>query len=793
MKVVRLPEKNPNKSCKYREIKKMKGRGGKSSYLKQAEGYDPESAIREVQDRIDAEGRKVSFFKKPIFYLGLLALAFAGGVAAVYYQDQKSTENSIDGCINGLSKGNRDKETQEMCRTAAAAGNMRAVAGLAAIYVSAGRNDLAFPYLKTCASDNNGDCQYLLSAIYRDGISGILDANQLLASQLLVKAEENGSHLAAYTLFKAYDEGSAEYLIKKNRKEASRHLRKAAEMGNPAALYQVSLNYRNGEYGFVEDFEKSVDNLKEAADKGYSEAIGQYALFLLETDNYEAAEGYLKKGEALREPLSCSLAAQMYRNGTMELALEEPAKTERLIELFSIGAEADNAMAIRNLIEIYHDLEDSGNYIKWIRRALGMNMAEANGYMGQALEEGFVIEAPQPATDQTAVIIHQILENNPDLETAVQYYRRGAAQHDNRSYNRLLQIYQRPEFKNKLNSDFFSLSKNYAEVEPEHGLEMLAYCHNYGIGTPVNEKAAHDLLAEKIANFGDLKLAVNVTRKLLTGTSKTDVPVSRNPKAAPRFATMLLDMGDTGKAEYLKIWQDMLNSPKQEDRLAVLNIVNSIPDEYQTAMSDDDSYLFLKLKTNLLYQKPSGAALEKMKQTADMLLLREHHDTEIFYADMAYDGKGFFSKPDYDTALAWYEAGIKDNDKPDGTVLFRIGNIYSDKASRKNYAKGLDYLKRALSDERDLAMDLIISRYIQDDKNKEAVSLLTDTEKYYYLKLAEMTGRNTKQTNIASEKIKKKLNEDEISETEQKVYEEMVRRKALEKQRKAAGENNRTN
>ena len=78
---------------------------------------------------------------------------------------------------------------------------------------------------------------------------------------------------------------------------------------------------------------------------------------------------------------------------------------------------------------------------------------------------------------------------------------------------------------------------------------------------------------------------------------------------------------------------------------------------------------------------------------------------------------------------------------------------------------------------------MIISKYILAPKNTRATAILSNTEKYYYLKLAETIGRAGKQTAAAEQKIKKELKAEEISATEQSVYEEMVRRKALENSR----------
>ncbi len=761
---------------------------GKNSYLKGAAGYDPDVAIKEAQERIDAETGRVSFFRRPIFIICVLALLAAGTVGGIYYLDQENIKLSVTRCDNALSEGDLGNEAIENCKIASAEGNMRATAGLAALYVSKGRNDLAYPYLKECSNHNNENCQYLLSNIFRDGISGIMEPNTLLASQLLEKAAANGSSIATYTLYKAYSEGSTVYLIKKDREKAVHFLRSAAETGHPAALYIMSQNYRTGEYGFTEDFDKSVHYLKLSADRGYPEAIGKYALHMLETDRYDEATEYLKRGEKINEPLSCTLIAQMYRDGRIELDGDEYEKIERIIQLFTLGAEKENPLAIRNLIEIYRETDDSENYLKWIKKALDLNMPEAYGYMGEALEDEYTIAQPLAPSDQIDETIHEILKDQPNLEAAIQYYRRGAAQHDNKSFHHLMKILQRPEFKNRINNEFFSLAKIFAEENPEYGLEMLAYCHNRGIGTPVNEKAAHDLLAQKISSYEDIALASSVIRKLLTGKAPQDPPVSKNPKAAGKFATLLLDIQNGGKEEYFKIWKDMLDSKNAEDHQAVLNIVNDIPAKYQNEMSENDDYLFLKLKTNILYQKNTRESLVKMKEIADMLLLRENPDAEMLYAGLAYSGTVFFSKPDYETAAMWYEEAMNHIEKPDPSMLFRMGSIYADKAAEKNYPKGLDYLKKALHEERDLALDLIISRYILDKNQSGREDLLTPAEKYYYLKLAEMIGHQNKQTAAFMAKLKKELKEEEILETEQKVYEEMVRRKAMENQRKTSNE-----
>jgi TPR repeat protein len=761
---------------------------GKNTYLKGAAGYDPEVAIKEAQERIDAESRKVSFFRSSIFITGVISLIAVGAVGGIFYLDQENIKNSISRCNDALARGNISEEETELCRMASNEGNDRATEGLAALYVSQGRNDLAYPYLKQCSENSNENCQYLLSNIFRDGVNGIIEPNNLLAAQLLEKASANGSSIASFTLYKAFNEGSTAYLIKKDKKKANQYLRMAGELGHPAALYLISENYKTGEYGFTEDYDKSIHYLKLSADRGFPEAIGKYALHMLETDREDLAVEYLRKGEQIGEPLSCTLIAQMYRDGRIEFKGDEYEKSAYLINLFSHGAEEGNPMAIRNLIEIYRELDDSENYIKWIKKALVLNIPEAYGYMGEAIEEEYTIVQPLPPSDQVDEAIHQILADRPNLEAAIQYYRRGTAQHDNKSFQHLLKILRSPEFNGKINNEFFNLAKIFAEENPEYGLEMLAYCHMKGIGTPVNEKAAHDLLAQKITTYEDISLASSVIRKLLTGSAPKDPPVVKNPKAAPRFAALLLDMHENGKEEYLKIWKDILGSNNQDHQQALLNIVNGIPQKYQDMLNEDDEFLFLRLKTNILHQKQTKESLAKLRNTADMLLLRENHEAEMLYANLAYSGTVFFSKPDYATAVRWYEEAIEHIPNPDPTVLFRMGSIYADRGEVKDYARGLDYLKRALHEERDLALDLIINRYILDRNLTGREKLLTPSEKYYYLKLAEMIGHQTRQTSAFAGKLTKELNDDEVLKAEQQVYEEMVRRKALENQRKTSKE-----
>ncbi len=768
---------------------KTSAKAGKNSYLRRKDDCDPDSAIRDAQARIDAEGSRTPFFRSPFFMVALAVATTAGVVGGLYWLDQRNTEYAISSCHEALDRMETGEAVLEHCRTAAAEGDQRSVEGLAAIWTGSGRSDLAFPHLKKCSEWNNAGCQFLLSGIYRDGIPGILDANPVTSQQLLLKSSGNGSPEASFAAYRAFLTGSEAYLLQEDQEKALEYLKKAADLGHPEALFLVSRYHRTGENGFPENYTRSTELLKESADRGYPEALGQYGLLLLEGDNDEKAVKYLKLGEEAGDPLSCTLMAEMYRSGKAVLPGESHEKTARIIELLKIGAESGNPMAIRSLIEIYREEEDSESYIHWIRRGLYMNLPEAYGYMGEALEDEYAIEAPLEATDQVGATIHEILQSQPGLETAVQYYRRGAAHQDTRSYGRLLKIYGRKEFAGKLNSEIFSLAQEYADLDPQKGLEILADCHARGIGTAADQKAALDLLARKITSYQDLPLAADTLRRLLTGTGGSRVSgIRRDPRFAPRFAALLLDLGAKGREEYLSLWREILNSGDADSRLALVSVINGIPPEHQEALSEDDSYLYLKLRTNLSAPKITRENLEAMRQTADMLLLREHLDTELFYADMAYSGTMLFAKPDYQTALRWYEEALPRMDHPDGTLLYRLGLICTEKApeDQRDYQKGLEYFRAALKEDRDLALDMIISKYILAPKNTRATAILSNTEKYYYLKLAETIGRAGKQTTAAEQKIKKELKAEEISATEQSVYEEMVRRKALENSRRVA-------
>ncbi len=780
---------NQSNSAKHAGYNSNSSENRKSKYLRGNLDYDPNDSIRDAQERIDAEIRKTPFYRKPFFVIFAIGAIAAGSVATAFYLDSRNNEFAIASCDMALSKGNTSDEALEQCQLAASLGDKRAIAGLSGIYVSNNRNDLALPYLRQCADDNNANCQYLLSNVYKDGINGILSSSPQMAFQYLHKSAENDSPLACYNLYKAYESGSAEYMIKENQEESIKYLKKAAEQGHPTALYLVSQNYRKGSAGFPEDFDLSISYLKKAADLGHPEALGQYGRYLLETDNYEQASAYLKKGEELRDPLSCTLIANMYQNGQVPIKGDKMTVLSHIIHLYTIGAEHDNPLAIRKLIEIYHEQEDSESYLRWIRKALGMNIPEANSYMGEALQQGYTIEAPLEPSDQIGQIIHQVIGDKPNLETAVQYYRRGVAVHDNKSYMPLLQIYLRPEFKGQLNSEIFKLAQNFAEEEPEHGLQMLAYCYSNGIGTAVNDQKTVDLLIQKITNYGDLKFTIDATRKMLTGEGPKQIPVNKNPKLASKLAVLLLDMDEQGKEEYLKICNDLINSTKSEDRGLVIHLLNNLPDQYQEKLAENSDFLLLKVKSNLAFQKNTPATLQKISNIMDQLLIREHTDAESYYADMAYDGKGLFTKPDYETALKWYEEVLPKLAKPDGTILFRMGNLYVDKISDKDYVKGLDYLQRALKEDRDLALDLIITKYVlnQPDSLK---ARLSNEQQYYYLKLAEMLNRQNKKTTAAMKRIQKDLTEEQISQADQMVYEEMVRRKALENSRKSNKEKN---
>ncbi len=752
--------------------------GNKASPLAKAAKFDPNSAIQDAQARFDAEDTETRWFRRPFLITALVSLIAAGGVISYYFIDRGMINRSIENCHSQLNNLNTSDQTIEECTIAAKEGDKKALVGLAGIYVAKDRKDIAYPYLRKCAEDNNSLCEYFLSSIYRDGINGLIQPDTDKFILWLGRAAEHGSVHANFSLYQIYINGDKNLGIKENPHYADEFLRNAAELGHAFSLYQMSENYRLEAPGYQSDYDKELDYLRRAADQGYPEAQGKYSLYLLENDKISEASSYLEKGAAAEDPLSSVLLAGLYRDGSVKSDDDPNVTKDKILNLYLKGAEVGNETAIEALIDIYHNEDDSYSYTHWLKIALERNMPIAFGKMGQAIEEEYVIEKPDMPSDNDGITIHEILKNNPTLEAAVQYYRRGIARHDNFSYRRLLEIYKQPEFKGKLNKSFFELAKDYAEVEPEYGLEYLAFCYVYGIGTSKNEAKAAELLAQRVANYADIPLALELIRQYFTGTgSRYDF--KRDIKQAVHFADLMIEVNsEKGITEYLKFVEEIDNN-KLIDKNQLSNFLLGLSEESKFKLKDNLEYQFDVLKASTNQRNIKAEALADMRSAADSLVDQGYTPAIMLYADMALTGKVMFKAPDIRKARDLYELVVQTEGDEVGDACGKLAEIYGLKLERKerDWAKSLQFAKEAVDRRYDPALKFILTNFVYD-QSKDKKDMLHITEKFYYLKLAEMLQLLDRQGKFNLDKISKELNEQQLAQTDQMVFEEMAARRA---------------
>ncbi|MGN1356464.1 MAG: hypothetical protein ACI4VX_02100 [Succinivibrionaceae bacterium] len=748
-----------------------------SSPLDKAARFDPDSAIQDAQARIDAEDTVIHWYRRPFFITALVSVFAVGTVAGYYMLDQYNIRQTVESCLFHLKKLDTGDQTVEECTVAAREGNKYAVAGLAGIYVARDRKAQAYPYLKQCAQENNYRCEYYLSGIYLEGMNGLIqpDINKYL--YWLDRAASHGSMQANFTLYQLYTSGSGDLKLKKNPDRADEYLQNAADLNHPVALFKMSENYREGKAGYETDYRKSLEYLKKSADQGYPEALGRYGHYLLQNNNLQEAGTYLEKGAAAGDPLSSTLLAGLYQNGSFNISDNDLPLQDKIGTLYITGAEAGNEDAITSLIDLYHDTEDSFSHNHWLKIALDRNIPRAFSQMGRALEEGYIIQEPDMPVDNEGLIVHKVLKEQPILETAVQYYRRGISRQDPASYRRLLEIFADPRFNGKLDKFRFKLAEEYAELDPQNGLEVLADCYFSGIGVSRNEDKSTELLVKKITDYGDVTLASALTRQYLTGKG-SKYNFKKNVKKACYFADLLLETGEEGVKVYLKL-ADELRLDKKSEHEVISDFLLGISSRTREMLQDNLEYQYeiLSLGSRKKNLKPQEEEL--VRKSAEILVNRGYMKAVMLYASLAEKGKVPFSAPDHKKATELYKLAVSQEGPEAGQACGALAVIYGEKLDKKDrdFKQSLQYARAAVDRRYDPALKFLLTHFVYDTQNKNR-DLLLPEEKYYYLKLAEMLEIIDRQGKGILTKIQGQLDEQQRIQSDQMVYEEMAARKA---------------
>jgi len=202
-------------------------------------------------------------------------------------------------------------------------------------------------------------------------------------AELRMKAE-TGDVIAQVYLGWMYENGN---FVVKDRSEAMKCYRKAAEQGYANAQYRLGRMY-DGAAGLTDDSE-AVKWYRMAADQGY--AIAQVNLGRmyhvgagLKRDRSEAMKWYLKAADQ-EFGLASLYISEMYRNG--DGVTEDKSKAMKWSLKMDGDTRADGTRVTPSLmirIGCYGVMKDSPEAVKWIRKAAEQGYASAQydfGYM----------------------------------------------------------------------------------------------------------------------------------------------------------------------------------------------------------------------------------------------------------------------------------------------------------------------------------------------------------------------------------------------------------------------------
>ena len=125
----------------------------------------------------------------------------------------------------------------------------------------------AFRELRPLAERGNGEAQYNLGIMYRNG-RGVPQDNAKAVGWFR-KAAEQGVALAQYFLGVMYDNGEG---VSQNYATAVKWYRKAAEQGYAGAQFDLGVMYNNGE-GVLQDYAEAARWYRKAVEQGYGRAL----------------------------------------------------------------------------------------------------------------------------------------------------------------------------------------------------------------------------------------------------------------------------------------------------------------------------------------------------------------------------------------------------------------------------------------------------------------------------------------------------------------------------------------
>lgn len=217
--------------------------------------------------------------------------------------------------------------------------------------------------------------RFILFIISLVSVSIHLQAQQTVNPNLLAAAERGDVNAQKY-VSNGYKTGS--YGFRKNPSQAFYWMNEAALQGDAEALYEVANFYKEG-FGVKEDFDESMQYLRKAADKGFTQAQSLYGVRMFQYEKYKEAIPYLQTAAGKDNALAMFYYGQALLIG---LGIEQdvkkgvdyiqglsdimPEATEFLANMYSsgIGVQKDFKKAIKLFDQAIAQKPDDLNFVE---------------------------------------------------------------------------------------------------------------------------------------------------------------------------------------------------------------------------------------------------------------------------------------------------------------------------------------------------------------------------------------------------------------------------------------------
>ena len=419
---------------------------------------------------------------------------------------------------------------------------------------------------------------------------------------------------------------------KDNVKAAEWH-KKAAELGNSNAMFNLALCYYNGD-GVPQNAETAIEWYKKAAELGNSNAMYNLALCYYNGDGVqksaETAVEWYKKAAELGDSTAMNNLANYYYNGD-----GVPQNAETAVEWYKKAAELGNSTAMNNLAVCYINgkgvPQNAGTAVEWFKRAA--ELGDSTAMYNLAFRYGNGVGVPENA------------------ETALEWYTKAAESGSSKAMVELADYYIEGSCVNKDIDKAVKLYMKAADLENGSAMNKLATFYEKGIGVSKSlNKAAY--WYKKSAETGD-------------------------NSAMFHYGILHLDSGG--------IQDDYLRSALSDKEYFNYNVSFSLF-AVATCLTTGTGVDFDPFRAEVLYKR----AVDHFKEGSDKKI-----SLASFALGICFEiGKGVPSN--MRKAVKYYKKSVYNDNAPCPNSQYKLASLYFDgKGVRKNYHKAVQLFLKA--------------------------------------------------------------------------------------------------